>query len=390
MKHTLGIAVFLGGALLACSLGRPEEGIAADVDELSACPRAIAAADRKRKLVVSHPFGDNPRRYEVLDLDRRGQLTRSDVMFEMDRATSFAPIAFTPDGSIGIAVQERGTLGVFRFDDEGRVTVVDPAFRGPFFARSVVIDEDGARAYVTDGNTEENGGGVYALSIGCDGHLSLRGQVVPGATAHALAFLPGSGRRAVLAAGKAFASAEANDAFLVDLKRHRLLAEGDGFGDHSAIVSSLAVTADGKYALVGDDGLMIGNRVAVVALPSMERKQVLETRAPFAIVTSPFDNAAIVVNGDSADEITTLRYERGNASEPFALTGVLAYTAPRPQLPGAAVMIRRGSLKGRVLVSELLAVRQVQFTRDGVVADIGRTTWESGIPSIVGTIGVQP
>jgi DNA-binding beta-propeller fold protein YncE len=385
----LAFALFFGGALYGCSVAQQEEPTT-DKGELAACPRAIAAADRKRKVVISHPFGDNPRRYEVLDLDRQGRLTRTDVGFEMNRASSFAPIAFTPDGSIGIVVQDRGTLGVFRFDGDGSVNVVENAFRGPFYARSVVIDEDGARAYVTDGNTEANGGGVYVLSIGCDGHLTSRGQVVPGGTAHALAFLPGSGRRAVLAAGKAFSSGDANDAFIVDLKRPALLAEGDGFGDHSASVSSLAVTADGRYALLGDDGLGVGNRVAVVALPSMERKQVFETRSPFAIVTSPYDNAAIVVNGDSADEITTLRYERANATEPFSLSGPLSYTFGRPQLPGAAVMIRRGALKGRVLVSELLAVRQVQFTRDGTIADIGKTTWDSGIESIVGTVGVQP
>jgi len=393
MKLGIGVAFLLG--LFACAAARDEdaknEGLNVEADELAAaCPRPLPAADRKRKVVVSHPFGDNPNRYEVLDLDRRGRLTPSGATFEMDRASSSKPIAFTPDGKIGVVVQERGTLGVFRFDEQGRVTVVERGFQGDFFARSVAMDPTGARVYVADGNTEANGGGVYEVAIGCDGHLTSRGRIVPGGTAHALTFLPRDNRRAFLAAGKAFDSGDNSDTFVVDLRRPALIAQADGFGDHSAIVSSVAVTNDGKHALVADDGLAVGNRIAVVALPSMQPKQMLKTKAPFALATSPWDNAALVVNGDSCDEITTLRYDAGNTAEPFTDTGPLAYTAPRPQLPGAAVMIARGALKGRVLVAELMAVRQVQFTREGAVTDVEQTRWESSIENIVGTVGVQP
>jgi len=53
-------------------------------------------------------------------------------------------------------------------------------------------------------------------------------------------------------------------------------------------------------------------------------------------------------------------------------------------------MIDRGLLRGRVLIAENLAIRQVQFNPDGSITDLGTTSLGSGIPAIVGAIGVQP
>ena len=53
-------------------------------------------------------------------------------------------------------------------------------------------------------------------------------------------------------------------------------------------------------------------------------------------------------------------------------------------------MITRGPLEGRVLIAENVAVRQLQFTKDGAITDVSKLSYPSGIPNIVGTIGVQP
>lgn len=74
---------------------------------------------------------------------------------------------------------------------------------------------------------------------------------------------------------------------------------------------------------------------------------------------------------------------------PFRIEGELAYEGARPQLPGAAVRIDRGTLRGRVLVSENVGVRSVAFELDGP-RDLGLFSFGEGLPAIVGAIGVTP
>jgi DNA-binding beta-propeller fold protein YncE len=396
MKTRLGLAfafALTGCLLTACSgtsPAEPEDG-GESVDALLAatCPRNPPPANRTRKVVVSHPFGDNPNRYEVLNLSSTGELSFTGMTFEMERA-GYNPIVFTPDGKIGLVAHDNGSIGVFRFDSAGRPVVVESAFRGSFYGHSITVNPSGTRAYVVDRNSEAHNGGIYELVIGCDGRLTEKGRVVPGGNAHALAFMPNNEKRVVIHAKKAFTSAETSDTFLVDVTRPALVAQGDGFLDQSALVSSLAITPDSKFALVADDSINAGNRVAIVTLPSMKHRQMFETRAPFALVTSVWNNAALVVNGDSADDMQAMTYDKDNDTEPFKLTGSVPWVYPRPQLPGAAVQITRGALKGRVLVAELVAVRQVQFTRAGAITDTKQTSWDKTVENIVGTVGVQP
>lgn len=268
--------------------------------------------------------------------------------------------------------------------------MIDPAFKGDFYAGRIVIDEAGARAFVLDANTQENGGGVYELAIACDGKVTSKGLVVPGGTANAMAYVPGDPKQAVLAAGKAFGSAPGTDVHLVDLGGLSLVASGTGFVASQAIPSSIAITTDKKYALIADDGAIEGNRVSVVALPSMKFVQMLPTEFPAAVVTSVHGNAAIVLNDDSTDEISVFAYDATNTVTPFTNKGRLTYKFPKPQIPVSAVQIRRGALAGRVILSENVAVRQVQFMPDGSVVDTSQTSMGSGIPEIVGVVGVQP
>lgn len=366
-------------------------------DSGTACVRTAKDADRARKVVVSHPFlgaGTKGKKYEVLDLSAAGAITRPGVTFDMGTGLG-DDIQFTPDGEIGLVAQDDGSVGVFRFDNggTGAPIVIEAALKGDFYAGRIVIDPTGTRAFVLDSNTQANGGGVYELAIGCDGKVTSKGLVVPGSTANAMAYLPGDPKQAVLAAGKAFASAAGTDVHLVDLGALSLVASGTGFaGDAGteAIPSSVAVTMDKKFALIADDGAIVGNRVSVVSLPSMKFVQMLPTEYPAKVLTSIHGNAALVLNDDSTDELTVLAYDAANATTPFTNKGRVAYKFPKPQIPVSAVQITRGTLAGRVILGENVAVRQVQFMPDGSVIDTAQTSMGSGIPEIVGVVGVQP
>ena len=361
-------------------------------DGATACPRLPADADRVRKVVVSHPFGDGGKGvgFEVLDLSASGTLTRANVTFTMGTAND-RPIHFTADGAIGLVAQDDGSLGVFRFDESGKPVVVHAAFQMGFYAEDVVVAPDGRRAFVLDSDTAKNGGGVYEVAIACDGRLSSRGLVVPGDNPQAMAFLDGASGRAILAARSALASPMGDDTHLIDLAAApALVASGSAFADGMAIASSVATTIDGKFALISDNGLGVGSRVAVVALPSLKSVQILLTPNPAAVVTSPFGDAALVLNSDGKDALRLFKYDAGNGGAPFALVGEVAYQNGKPQLPSAAVVIARGLLKGRVLVAENLAVRQLQFHAGGTLSDVGLVSFGGGNSAIVGVVGVQP
>jgi hypothetical protein len=386
-------------ASFAGCAARNHDDTATDDDPLAlegtastACVRPMRPATRIRKVVVSHPYsnGDSPKKtYEVLDLHTDGHLVKTGNTFVMG-AAGYTPITFTPDGEIGIVIQSDYTLGVFRFDGAGQPQVVDAAMRAGCIPETLVMSPNGDKFYALDPDTATNGGGVYELDIDCSGNITRKGLVVPGGGANALTFLPRSRTQAVLTGIKAFDAADGNDTFLLDMRGPSLIAQGSTFGTTPGIASSMAVTTDGKYGLITDDSLKAGNRVGVITLSSMKPRQVLTTKAPFQIVPSIDNNAALVVNGDSADELSVLSYNPNDDVTPFALAGDIAYTLPRPQLPGAAVQITRGSLKGRVLVAELKAVRQVQFNADGTVTDVSQVVWDETDDGVIGTLGVQP
>ncbi|MBS2012491.1 MAG: hypothetical protein JST00_06375 [Deltaproteobacteria bacterium] len=389
-----GGAALDGGTLPDAPSGTDDASAAPDADAASPCVRTAKDADRARKVVVSHPFlaaGQKGKKYEVLELSAAGALTRPGTTFEMGTGLD-GEIVFTPDGEIGLVPQDDGTVGIFRFDGggTGAPIVIDGAFKGDFYAGRVIMHPTGTRAFVLDANTQANGGGVYELSITCEGKVTSKGLVVPGGTANAMAYLPGDPKRAVLAAGKAFASPAGADVHVVDLDALALVSSGTAFSTNDAIPSSLAVTTDKKYALVADNGPVVGNRVSVVALDTMKFVQMLPTEFPAKVLASVHGNAALVLNDDSTDELTVLGYDAANATTPFTNKGRVAYKFPKPQIPVSAVQILRGALAGRVILGENTAVRQVQFMPDGSVVDTAQTPMGSGIPEIVGVVGVQP
>ena len=94
------------------------DGHAADVTapgDAGGCHATPLAADRARKVVLSHPYDDQgnaSKDFEVFDLDAAGKLTEPKVHFSLG-TTSEGVIAMTPDGAIGIVAEGiDGTLGV--------------------------------------------------------------------------------------------------------------------------------------------------------------------------------------------------------------------------------------------------------------------------------------
>lgn len=372
----------------------PRDGGAGTDGGSAGCPRAPAAADRARWVVVSHPFaagGGDGNRYSVLALSETGELSTTETSFTMGTGSG-GTIAFTPDGEIGVLAQKDGTVGIFRIADDGSVTVIEPAYDGTFYASSVVADPAGTHVWILDSQWRESGGGIYRLDIDCDGSVVGDELVAPSKLPYVMVMRDAT--HALVGAQDVLSSTAGDDAHLVRLgAAPATLAGADAFGDDESIVASGALTANGRHFLLGDNSAFSGapNRVAVVSVDgdALAPVQVLTPiEDPVAIVASPFDDAAIVASG-FGDAIFVLDYDP-DALTPFTLTGELTYSGGPPQLPGGALLVDRGSLEGLALVAENVAVRRVRFEGGGTVTDLGATTVGSGVENVVGAIGVTP
>lgn len=349
-------------------------------------------------VVISHPYAassDPSPAYSLLRLTAAGELSETGTTFEMGRSIT-GDVVFTPDGELGIVAQEDGTLGELKLDASGAPEVLQTAFKGGFYAERLVMHPSGDRLYVLDSEWANIGGGVYEVQIGCDGTLTDKGRIIEAKLPYGMVLLPNDSSRAVVAAKDLLGSAAGDDAHLVSLAPTiSRIASVDSFADDEQIIAAAAVTADGKYVLLGDNNEYSGldNRVAVIQVDGdtlVQRQMLTPMLDPFAIVTSPFGSTAIVVSG-YGDGIFVLDYDASSATTPFSVRGELTYDGPKPQLPARAVMIERGQLKGRVLVAENTAVRMVQFTAQGAgVTDVGPFSTGSGLDAITGAIGVQP
>jgi hypothetical protein len=357
----------------------------------AACERPPAPADAARSVVVSHPYADGgggADAWELLALSASGELSRPGTTFSMGRSTG-GRVHFTPDGELGFVAQEDGTLGVFRISG-GQVEVLHEAYDGSFYAHDVMIAPEGDHLIVLDVNFPNNGGGLYRVDIGCDGALVDRGLVTPSRLAYAGVWLDGD---VVLAVRDVLGAPGAHQVARLAWPTPSLLSSSVAFPDDEAIVAGFARTRDGAFLLVGDNSgfASVPNRVAVVKTAGgLGAVQVLpDLEDPYAIATSPTNDAAIVVSG-FGDAIVVLDYDPTDAASPFTLRGELAYTGAGPQLPGALATVDRGSLDGLVLVSELSGVRRVRFGANGAVTDLGLFDLGDGMENVVGAVGVAP
>ncbi len=376
-------------ALMACP--SPDTGDTTDVDTDTMvggtrCFQASPDADRERFLVVSHPFagpGENDNRFEVFSVDTSGTPAATGTEFRMGSASS-RRIHFSPSGEFGIAVQNDGTLGVFRIDETGSVTVIHEGYgSGDFYASDVVFDLGNEQITVVDENFRNNGGGLYSVTVDCEtGTLSEPILATP--SKRALAFLPRDSFADVVVAVDVADSTEGNDIHLLDNVSNDVVSGASLLSD-DAIVSSAAIIGD-EWVLVGDGcGFCEApNSVAIAHLSdnTITTATVLSPILdPFDIIASPFGNAAIVSSG-FGDELLLLTL----TGDTWTNAGQIV----RLPLPGAMDVLRRGALRGHVYAAENTGIRHVAFAEDGSVSDLGVTPLGGGIPNIVGTLGIQP
>jgi 6-phosphogluconolactonase (cycloisomerase 2 family) len=390
-----------GGAQGDASTDSPDDTaqteVGADVEAGPSCGRVPGPEDGERVVIVSRPYTGSygkAEAYEVLKLTATGVLSFTGEKFAMGRS-NMGDIVFTPDGKLGLASQdEDGSLGVFEVAANGSVKVVHAKFKGGFYAARLVMHPSGDRVYVVDSQWATISGGIHAVRINCDGTLTDEGRVLEAKLPYVLLPVPGKGQY-VTAAKDLLGSAAGDDAHLITLEpQPARLASADPFADDGQIIASGAMTPDGRYALLGDNSEFSGvpNRVAVLEVGdnSLTQRQTLpDVSDPVALLVSPANDAAIVVSG-YGNGIKVLGYDANNAAAPFTMAGNMVYAGAKPQLPGRAVMLERGQLKGRVLVAENVGVRMVEFT-PGSAKDLGLTASPgSGGESMVGTVGIQP
>jgi hypothetical protein len=359
------------------------------------CAHPLAAADRLRKIVVSHPFapdgGDRDNLFEVLNLSANGTVAITGQQFRMGVAASAsAIITFTPDGTIGLVPQDDGTLGVFHFFDAGTPEVITPAFNadGGFYATAVLMAPDGRTAWVLDSNTRNNGGGIYHVAIGCDGTPAFLGQSLPGDNPWAAAWLNTAPLQALVYARSLGDSPDAGNLHVIDFSTDppTRVASIIAFPDQDAVPSSVAVRLDDHWVALPDTSFVAGNRVEL--MPKLSNiptpRPPLDAMNPFGVSFSPFDDEALLITSNGTDHYKMLFLDGGVGSD-------IAYAHGAPQLPGPPVMITRGMLLGRLFIAELDSVRQLGWNPDGGIDDVSKTT----IPmnnggEIIGTLGVAP
>jgi hypothetical protein len=368
------------------------------------CGRMPAADDRPRFVVIAHPYdtaGNSSAAFEVLQLSTDGTLARFSPpkTFSLGNRAPFGTIAFTADAKLGLVPLDNGKVGVFSLDTDGTPTVIDPGFTGDFYADRIVIDANGGYAWIADSNTRANGGGIYRVTIGCDGMLSDPMLYVQGSSVGGFAFTE-YGEVIAAARDIGVTAGVANDVHsLYWLPEPQLIDAADPFGDDNVIFSGFAVSGprvDGSgFVLIGDSNVTGTNRVAAAGFDASGMLSdgsviVPDITDPSGIAISPFSDVAVAVVTSSqppGEGIYVLA--PGASSGPWTKTEI-TYKGAAAQLPGDLVTIDRGALKGSVIVSELSNVRRLQFHADGSVTDEGSLALGSGLENIAGAIGVTP
>jgi len=375
--------------LLACNGGDPEEVVAG-------CRDGSPNPDTTRYGVVAHPYDADANQadlWEVVSLDPGGAISRTEQNFHMGRA-ALGTVAFTSDGSLGFAVHDDGTIGVFGLDETGTSTVVHPGWddEDALYAVSLTLHPGGERAWVLDEGTIEQGGGIYEVAIDCtDGTLANLGRIVE-ATHPSHLLSVGDGDHHVLLGEDVLDSSAGEHAHLLDTEGPTRLGSTSMWPDDEAIVGGAAVTGDGAYVLAGDFNMFSGlpNRVAVVRVQpdGVEGLQVLSPiEDPVSIAT--WGRSALVVSG-TGDALVALDHDPNNSEAPFSIGGPLAYTGAAPLLPSSATVVAGPSGGGWILVAELSSIRTVQSRSDGSLVDQGVFQFGSGFENMVGAMGMQP
>ncbi len=367
----------------------------APADGAPSCNRVPAAADRTRYVVIARPYatgGGNANDYEVLSLSESGTLAQMTPprLFSLGGRASSGTIEFTPDGKVGfVAFNEGGTIGIFSLADDGTPTVIDQGFDGAAYPGALRVDASGDTLWVVDRNTRNNGGGIYALTINCDGTLTDRGLVAAARSPVDIAF---RGSTAVIAARDLLDHEVLGDeVHLADLGATPpvRIAGGDAFGDDDQVMTQFALSADGNTAFVGDGNFSGVNRVGIATITDASvtfAATLTDISDPGGLAVSPFGNVALV---SAAQGNRLFQLDQGGANNTWRKVQVTT-TGGNPQIPADMVSIDRGMLRGHVWISENTSIRHVRFTPAGAVEDLGSLAFGSGLQNIPGAIGITP
>ncbi len=358
------------------------------------CDRAPAAADRTRYVLVARPYdasGTGANVYEVLSLSADGTLAQMTpaTLFTLGGRASFGTIPFTPDGKVGfVAFNEGGKIGVFSIAADGTPTVIDPGFDGAGYPAAISVSSDGDTLYIVDRNTRNNGGGIYAATIQCDGTLTDRGLVTAARSPVGIAFRSST---AVIGARDLLDHEVLGDeVHLASLGATATrIAGGDAFGDDDQVMSQFALSADASTVFIGDGNAAGVNRVGIATITDSTvafAATLTDIVDPGGIAVSPFGNVAIV---SAAQGNRIFQLDKTGANNTWRKVEVTT-TGGNPQIPADMVSLDRGMLRGHVWISENTSVRHVRFTQAGTVEDLGSLAFGAGLQNIPGAIGVTP
>jgi len=385
--------IALALALAACTSTADDTGADPGTDpgtDPTACHATPLPEDAVRKLVLSHPYGTPAGEYvgdyAVYSFDPSdASIAGPDERFAMLPGMG-GVIAFTPDGQIGAVAQRDGTVGVFRFEADGSVTVVHESYGdGVFYTEEVLMDPSGSALWVVDGNWVENGGGIYRVDLACDGTLSSPRRVFTAKQPSGMSLSrahPGQGFVSARALGD---EPVGTNAFLLDLAQEQVLASVAAFPDDESFLSHAALSDDGLVGVVGDNNEFTStpNRVARLAAGdgTLVSEGSIDVYDPTWFVPSPFDDGFLVASSYD-DALVWLR----RTSSGLEAGGKVA-SAP---LPGGGVRLTRGVGRGAVLFAELTGVHVIKLSGGGQVTDGGAWSAGSGYSAMVGAIGLQP
>lgn len=368
--------------------------------------------DALRFAVASRPYtalndagsAEMGRRFSVFSLSSAGVVAGLED-FELGGYNTAGRIAFTPDGRIGAVALEsrtqgdRGTVGVFRLDDAGRVTVVHANYKAAFFANDLAFSPDGSFLYVADSQTPENGGGLYAIPVACDGTLGQATRVTESTGTTPPVWAPDAKAAApwrALVGADALAGAGPDDGlhtFTFDGPTATRVASADPFGQQT-LVQEIAWAPDATHALVVAPNPSVGGpRLIGVRLtndtPALD--EAFDLPGVETAAASPYGNSFFIGLADP-DGMSTVQYA-SSATGAFSAPAELI-TATKPQLPFAANVITRGALKGRIVMAELSAIRQMQFAAGGAVSEVGvfqmPSAGDDDLTAILGGFGLTP
>lgn len=339
------------------------------------CRATPAAANRDRAVIVSLPYDNRGRASDAwarLTLTEAGDLVDDGVRFEMGRSF-IGEVTFTPDGEIGLAAQDDGTVGMFREDG----TVISTGVSG-FYAGKVVMDPSGEAAWVVDGNWANNGGGIYRLPINCEtGEPGEPERVIEAKLPADILLEDGA---AVIAGREVSGYTEGDDVARVSWPDGGFVAGSDAFGDDEAFMTD--ALRFGDHILIGDNSEFSGvsTRVAVVAADSLAPAGHFDIEDPISLLDA--GDFVIVVSG-YGDALYGVALDKDGAETD-------RWTLVSSSLPGGAVMVERGNLAGRVLISEVSGIHMVDLDGERNAVEVSLTSLGSDYEGIVGAIGVAP